>query len=133
MCESVQDSEVYGRGYADKEKIKKHYHYEVQHGEELSDVYNSFKYALLPSILVNSQRLSEVTACGCIPIVYDARNFMVEENSWDDHCLFFHSKNDIATIVNEHLEPVKNPSEIAEELSYTNLVKKMLHIMRERL
>ena len=133
MCECIDDSEVYGRNFEDKKLIKDNYKYEIKHGEELANIYNSFKYALVPSILVNSQRLSEVSACGCIPVVYDAQHFTVEDNRWEDYCLFFSSKEELSNIVNNNLKPKLDASCISQELSYKNLVQRFIDIINQRI
>ena len=132
ICEnSPIPVEVYGRHWADNEKVAPYYKGELPHGEAVAEVYNSAKYAIISHPFdVNSQRLAEAAACGCIPVVYDCRHF-AEPPHWDDECLFFSSREQLHAQLDQ--KPKSNPVKIGETFTYDGLAKRVVDLLNQAL
>ncbi|MEE9339954.1 MAG: glycosyltransferase [Methylococcaceae bacterium] len=114
--------QIYGRYWNKKVNVKKYFQGELAHGIDVAKVYKSAKYALVSHPFeINSQRLAEVAACGCIPIVYDCRD-IAEKPFWEDHCLFFKTQDDLNKILEAKVMPKKPPETIAEYFTYQQAV-----------
>lgn len=114
--------EVYGRYWDQDPLVAPFYQGELRHGVEVADVYRSAAYALVSHPFeINSQRLVEVAACGCIPVVYDCRD-VAEPPHWDEFCLFFKTAEDLKNIIENRLVPAKSPLLLAQNFTYTAAV-----------
>lgn len=94
--EMAFDVDIYGRFWEQYDWAQPFFRGELDHGPMLASVYNEATYALVaqPTAL-QSQRLLEIAACGTTPVVYDMR-YWVEEPHWDEHCLWYRTKKDLA-------------------------------------
>ncbi|MBF0381748.1 MAG: hypothetical protein HQL69_12060, partial [Magnetococcales bacterium] len=116
--------EIYGRGWDEYPTIKPYFKGEVEHGPKVAALYNQAKYALSSSpYVVDSQRLSEIAACGVIPIMYDARPF-AQKPHWDDECLWFNSQDEFNDCFTK--SPKNSPAIIAETNSYDTFAKRII-------
>lgn len=121
--------EVYGRWWENDPIIRPHFKGEVPHGEEIARIYNSAKYALVVHpFVIQSQRLSEAGACGCIPLVYDCRH-IAEQPHWDDHCLFFKSKDQLFAALKQEITP--KPEDFIAEYSFDSFAEKIIEQIQE--
>lgn len=123
------ESEVYGYYWDFDEDISPHYQGPIEHGEKLADLYRTTKYALVVSdVLVTSQRLIEVIACGCIPIVYDSREYCNYDNEFD--LIYFKTEQELNDILSKGVDQASLPA--IEHYTYSHMVKKLLgHISLE--
>lgn len=119
LCQtSTLPVEVYGRYWDRDPWVAPFYHGELQHGVEVADAYRSAAYAIVSHPFeINSQRLAEVAACGCIPLVYDCRD-IAEKPHWDDYCLFFKTAEELKNIIESQAKPAKSPLVLAENFTY---------------
>lgn len=118
--------EIYGRHWAEDADVAAHFRGELRHGEAVATVYRSAKYALVcHPFEINSQRLAEAAACGCIPIVYDCRA-IAEAPHWDEHCLFFKTRDDLHRLLQNQAQPPRQPSELAEHFTYRAAVDQFI-------
>lgn len=132
LCEQSDiPVEIYGRGWEYDPIIQAHFKGELPHGKDVAEVYNSASHALIciPEF-INSQRLFEIAACGCIPVVYDSRN-EAEEPHWNEECLFFKTREQLHQCI--HQKPLKNPVGIAEQFTYENMAKSIIQIINATL
>lgn len=110
--------EVYGRYWDQDSAVAPFYRGELTHGQAVADVYRGARYALVcHPFEINSQRLAEVAACGCIPVVYDCRD-VAEPPHWDEYCLFFKTAEDLHNILAQRLQPAKAPEGLADLFTY---------------
>ncbi|MDH5731419.1 MAG: hypothetical protein OEZ58_20730 [Gammaproteobacteria bacterium] len=116
--------EIYGRYWEKDPQVTPHYKGELPHGEEVAATYNSAEYALVTALpsQVNTQRLAEAVACGCIPVINDVRAH-VEQPHWDRQCLYFSSKHELFNALS--LKPLGDPLEIATSFSYQKFAKRL--------
>jgi hypothetical protein len=128
--ESDYTIEVYGKGWECYEEVVPFYKGVVEYGKELADIYNSATYALAPhSIYILQQRTLESSACGCIPIVYDIRDF-VPKPHYNEAIEYFKTQDDLANILKQ--EPKKKEfSSLLEENSYKTFVKRMVELIKK--
>ncbi len=125
ICEQSKiPVEIYGRGWDYDPVISQHFKGELPHGKDVAKAYNSASHSLvcIPEF-INSQRLFEISACGCIPIVYDSRE-EAEKPHWEDECLFFKTKNQLFQCLLD--SPIKNPITIASQFTYENMAKSII-------
>jgi glycosyltransferase involved in cell wall biosynthesis len=128
--QSEYSIEVYGKGWERYEEVVPFYKGVVKYGKDLADIYNSATYALAPhSIYMLQQRTLEASACGCIPILYDIRDF-VEETHYDEALEYFKTEKDLATILSQEAKK-KEFSRLLEENSYKTFVKKMVALIQK--
>lgn len=114
--------EIYGRYWDNDPEVKQYYHGELAHGADVANIYKSAKYAVVSHPFeINSQRLVEVAACGCIPVVYDCRD-IAEQPHWDDYCLFFKNQEDLRRIFATGATPKLNPKMLAENFTCKHAV-----------
>lgn len=127
LCENTAiPVEIYGRYWDNDPVVKNYYKGELAHGADVAAVYKKAKYALVSHPFeINSQRLAEVAACGCIPIVYDCRD-IAEKPHWDDYCLFFKNQDDLNKILASRAVPKKSPNIIAESFTYQHAVESFI-------
>ncbi len=126
----LMDIEVYGRCWEQNEIVRPFFKGPVVHGSGLADLYNSARYALVPQgFWIQSQRLAEVTACGCIPLLFDCRE-MAEEPHWNDESLFYKTSDDLRACLTR--EPVGDPREIAREMTYLRFARRIIDLVEAR-
>ena len=122
------DVEIYGRGWEYHPVISQYFKGEVANGPDVAALYNQAKYALSASpYVVDSQRLSEIAACGAIPVMYDARPF-AEKPHWDDECLWFDSKESFNACFER--QPVNDPITIAKTNSYDAFAQRIMQLVK---
>lgn len=120
--------DVYGRYWDQDAEVLPYYRGELQHGEAVADVYRAARYALVcHPFEINSQRLAEVAACGCIPVVYDCRD-VAEPPFWDDYCLFFKTAEELQNILRQCLQPAKPPEGLAEQFTYRAAARRLIDL-----
>lgn len=123
--------EVYGRNWERNEKISPYFKGELAHGADVARVYNEAKYGICVNpMTIKSQRLSEISACGCIPVVYDARSFP-EPPYWDDECLFFSTQEELRSCFQR--TPKNDPIQIAMQSSFDHFAKRIIAKVHEHL
>ncbi len=123
--------EIYGRNWERNEIISPYFKGELLHGADVARVYNEAKYGFCVNPLaIRSQRLSEISACGCIPIVYDARSCS-EPPYWDKECLFFSTPGELESCF--HRTPENDPIQIATQSSFDYFAKRMIAKVQEHL
>lgn len=131
LCSNTDmEVEIYGRHWDYSPEVRPFYKGELPHGKAVAEVYNQAEYALvsLPEE-VNSQRLAEAAACGCIPLVFDTRHH-AEPPFWDNQCLFFKTREELMAAIGQR--PVNSPTAIAEANTYTSLARKLVEIVSDR-
>jgi tetratricopeptide (TPR) repeat protein len=118
--------EVYGRLWEQNPLVAPFFKGELTHGPMVAKVYNEAKYAVAATHrTVNSQRLSEIAACGCIPVVFDERSYPdVETPHWDDECLFYRTKDELMDCIGR--SPKNDPQIIGDAYSYDNFADKLI-------
>ncbi|MBF0445476.1 MAG: hypothetical protein HQL68_07790 [Magnetococcales bacterium] len=120
--------EIYGRGWDDHPIISPYYKGPIEHGPKIAKLYNETKYALSASpYVVDSQRLSEICACGAIPIMYDARPFAPQPH-WDDECLWFNSQEEFNNCFTQ--KPRNSPDVIAQTNSYDAFADRIIRFIK---
>ena len=132
LCsQNILPFELYGRGWNDSELTKSHNHGEVEHGKAVADIYRQAKFALvnLPWE-VESQRLAEIIACGCIPIVYDARKY----SDYIDYLglLYYKTQDELLDILNRH-EQINHLPDLPEKFTYSYLAKNIINLTKDKI
>jgi len=124
LCQnSTLPVEIYGRYWEQDPLVAPFFRGELPHGVEVAEAYRSATYALVSHPFeINSQRLAEVAACGCIPVVYDCRD-VAEPPHWDDYCLFFKTEEDLKNIIDNRLRPAKSPLLLSQHFTYDAAVE----------
>ena len=118
--------EVYGRTWELNPIVSPYFKGEVSHGPDVAKLYNEARYALSASpYIIDSQRLSEISACGAIPVMYDARPFALKPH-WDDECLWFHSQEMFNSCFER--KPPNDPAIIAKTNSYDAFAERIISI-----
>lgn len=128
MCEMLPaagiEVEVYGRYWDRDPLVAPFFRGEVSHGEALADLYRQSRYSLVCHPFdLGSQRLVEVAACGCIPVVHDCRA-IAEKPHWDDQCLYFSTPNSLVEVLADR--PVLDPMPITAERTYLHFARTIL-------
>ncbi|MBF0454445.1 MAG: tetratricopeptide repeat protein [Magnetococcales bacterium] len=119
------DVEVYGRGWQHNPITAPFFKGELSHGEDVATVYNSAQYAVSASpYVVDSQRLTEIAACGAIPVMFDARPF-AQKPHWDEECLWFHNQEQFNRCFTRR--PKKDPAIIGKTNSYDAFAQRILN------
>ncbi|MBF0424498.1 MAG: glycosyltransferase [Magnetococcales bacterium] len=120
--------EIYGRYWESNPIVRPFFKGEVEHGKNLANVYGQARYGLNanPSTVL-SQRLVEMAACGCVPVVVDDRK-NAEPPHWDEHCLFFPGRDALRACLQTH--PQQDPKAIAQAYSYDAFVQRIVGIVR---
>ncbi|WP_229427588.1 glycosyltransferase family protein [Methylomonas fluvii] len=125
--------EVYGRYWDQDAAVAPFYRGELPHGDAVAEVYRSARYALVcHPFEINSQRLAEAAACGCIPVVYDCRD-VAEPPYWDDYCLFFKTADQLRNILHKRLQPAKAPEGLAAQFTYRAAAERLIELSDLRL
>ncbi|MEO5363208.1 MAG: hypothetical protein H7838_06240 [Magnetococcus sp. DMHC-8] len=133
LCELSDEIEVevFGHRWESNAAVRPFYKGILPHGPAVAGVYNEARYVLVPHPFdLRSQRLTEVSACGAIPIVYDCR-YRAEEPHWDDHCLWYRTKEEMRACLTG--EPAASPRALCHGRSYTEFAKRILTIIESRL
>ena len=124
QCSDSTYIDVYGRGWETNPIVAPFFRGEVKHGPAVADIYNGAKYALVShGFSINSQRLSEATACGAIPLVYDCRALSAPPH-WDNEMLPYHSLATLRAQIGK--VPVSDPRAIASYATYDKFAKRIL-------
>ncbi|MBF0137254.1 MAG: tetratricopeptide repeat protein [Magnetococcales bacterium] len=121
--------EIYGKGWENMPVVAPYFRGEVPHGPAVAAIYNQARYALaVHQQMVKSQRLAEISACGCIPVLFDDR-VNAELPHWDDEILFFKSKVGLRDCLRQ--EPKNDPTTIAQAYSYDEFAMRILRMVEE--
>ena len=127
LCEhSPIPVEVYGRGWDKNYVVAPYWKGDVEQVSEVARVYNSATYALdCQRGGLHTQRLAELTACGCIPVVYDNRAVLQEDaHKWDDEILFFSTPETLKEQLIQH--PDADWYAIGVDMSYDRFAKRIV-------
>lgn len=124
--------EVYGTDtWLNNPEVVPYYKGLLPYGEEMSKVYNSAKYSICAHPKYKyQQRIFEISACGSIPIVYDCP-LMSEQFDHDDNILTFSTLSELEECIGK--TPKKDPRQIAEDISYKNMVNTITDIVNKTL
>ncbi len=116
--------EIYGRFWDENPVIAPFYRGEIPHGEELARIYCSARYSISGIALqTQTQRLAEIGACGCIPLVFDFRH-CAEPPFWEDECIFFQSPSAILDVLGQEKETY--PERFIQHYSYLDFARRIL-------
>lgn len=119
--------EIYGRHWEIYPETKKYFKGELNHGQDLIDVYSSAKYALAPHAdCIIQQRTLEAIFCGCQPILYDCRA-LDDSNTYENCLIYFRSKEELLKSFTKTNE--ENFEEFKKDFSYKKFVDKILNIV----
>lgn len=133
MCEvSPIPVEVYGDDtWLDNPIVAKKFKGKLAYGDEVRVAYNSAKYFLVsqPKYLRN-QRLFEGVACGCTPVVYDCRPYD-DPPHYNDEILYFNSKAQMKTTLEEVKETKADPKNILNNNRYKDLAHKLIFMVKQ--
>ncbi|MCF6330052.1 MAG: hypothetical protein L3I99_00715 [Sulfurimonas sp.] len=124
--------EIYGWGWEQYDEIKDNYKGILAYGEDISKVYNSAKYTLVLGGYALQQRTLESAASGCIPLIYDSRNYNKgdeNETCFKESLVFFTKPDEITSLVETKHNLDLNC--IVKANSYTSFAEKMLNIINE--
>jgi len=135
MCQQLPSKgievAVYGRYWRDDAVVAPYFLGEITHGEALADQYRASRFALVcHPFEMNSQRLVEVAACGCTPVVYDCRR-VADRPHWDEQCLFFKTPKELSELFDGEL-PVRDPAPIVAGKTYLDFAQRILRQHRAR-
>ena len=120
--------EIYGNDWETNPKVRKFHKGYIAHGADLASLYRTTKYALVTHPFeINSQRLAEVCASGCIPIVYDCTHSSYEPH-WRDELTFYKTKAELKDCLER--QRGRPAPKIGEYFSYVNFAKKIIDRVR---
>jgi len=124
LCQcSFVKVKIYGRYWNDNPITAPYYAGEVEHGEPLAKIYQESMYAIsCQREEITNQRLLEIAACDCMPIVYDARE-AAESPHWDNECLFFKTQAELYKCLEN--KPKASPVSIAEKNTYSHFARRL--------
>ncbi|MBF0425433.1 MAG: hypothetical protein HQL66_06415 [Magnetococcales bacterium] len=133
LCELAPELEweveIYGRHWDELPIVAPYFRGELPHGAAVAALYNEARYALAAHPqMVKSQRLAEVSACGCLPVLFDDRRH-AEGPLWEDEILFFKTKADLRACLSR--EPKSDPTVIARAYTYDALARRILQLAAE--
>ncbi|MBF0311465.1 MAG: tetratricopeptide repeat protein [Magnetococcales bacterium] len=121
--------EVYGRFWDRNPIVAPFFKGEIRHGADLAALYGQARYGLnAHQATILSQRLVEMAACGCVPLLNDDRA-NAEPPHWEEHCLFFRNAGELLQRLKTR--PPGDPRDIAQAYSYETLAKRILKWMGE--
>jgi len=121
--------ELYGSGWDKIPHLKKFHKGELEYGEDVAKVYNSAKYSLTGDLnYFYQQRLLEISASGTIPLVYSV-NLENQPFEHKDNVLLYSTKEELLNNLTK--TPKKDSRQIAQEISFEKMAKKMLDIAKE--
>jgi hypothetical protein len=127
--------EIYGYRWenSNNEQVISKYKGKVQR-EDLNALYNSVKYVLAASgQVINTQRLGEIIYSGAIPVIYDSRDISDEDETWDEECLYFKTKEELDYILDNKIEPKQyRTKKILDYFSYDSFINTILNQINQR-
>ncbi len=128
LCQAAQSAkipvEIYGRAWELDPVVAPFCRGEISHGDAVVEIYRSAKYALVPhAFSINSQRLAEVGACGCIPIIYDCRHD-ADPPFWPETALYFHTQAELENCL--RAERPTFPDRFSAFFDYRNFARRIL-------
>ncbi|HEX3133737.1 MAG TPA: hypothetical protein VHX44_09180 [Planctomycetota bacterium] len=116
--------EIYGREWQRDPVVAPFFKGELPQGKPIADLYRRARWALvLHPELINHQRLGEVGACGCIPLVYDCRH-QADGPFWEDQALYFRTQAQLRTAL-EH-RPTIDAQAFGEFFDYANFARRIV-------
>ncbi len=125
LCEK-HEIDLYGYNWEIclNENIRKNFKGSIEKAK-LNNLYNSAKYVLAASgQVINTQRLGEMAHAGAIPVIYDSRGLTDEDETWEDECLYFKTKEELEYILDNNIKPKKYMSKrMLEYFTYDNFFK----------
>ncbi|MBF0380960.1 MAG: hypothetical protein HQL69_08075 [Magnetococcales bacterium] len=124
------DVEVYGRFWESNPIVAPYFKGILPHGPKLAKLYNGAKYGISAIHRhINSQRLVELSACGCIPVVFDQRSYReAEPPYWVDECLYFNTKDELKECIG--LTPKNDAKTISQAYSYDQFAKNIITLLK---
>lgn len=135
LCEltTPEQTTIYGEGWDHDPVIRPFWRGAVPQGPPVAAIYRETQYALVchPGDLY-SQRILEVSACGCIPVIYDCRPNAPEPLAWDPgRALWFRTREQLRECLQQR--PAMDPVRITDGGSYDHLAKRMVAEMQREL
>ncbi|MBF0380799.1 MAG: tetratricopeptide repeat protein [Magnetococcales bacterium] len=127
MADSLDyEVEVYGRWWDENPVTAPFFKGELPHGPKVAEVYNQAKYAISAmNRSINSQRVAEIAACGCIPVLLDERGYpQSEKPHWNDECLYYRTKEELKNCFVK--TPKNDPKIIAKNYTYDSFAEKII-------
>ncbi len=116
--------EVYGYGWENDPLVVPFFRGPVAHGAALADLYRSVSHALIThAFLINHQRLGEVGACGCIPLIWDCRA-VAEAPHWDAEALYFSDQSSLYAALARTVPT--HPERFRDHFSYRHFAQRIL-------
>jgi len=125
--------EIYGYGWEDNSIVKPYFKGILNHGEDISKVYNSATYGYCPGGYILMQRTLECAFSQTIPLVLDVRADKQDEydKRVEESLEIFHIK-DLESILEKEVKD-KNFDYIKERYGYEYFIKKCLNIIKKEL
>ncbi|HAT51463.1 MAG: hypothetical protein HQL07_17255 [Nitrospirae bacterium] len=127
LCQSSPiPVEVYGLFWDQDPVVRPYWRGVVEHGPDLYRIYQSARYAMeAQGTALHTQRLAEMSLCGCIPVVYDCRKFVVDSpHLWDDEILFFRTEAELRDRLTK--APMGDPGKIGSAMTYERFVQRLV-------
>ncbi len=129
LAENIE-VEIYGRGWGNDPIVSSFFKGEIEHGDDLAELYSSAKYALISSgMTVHLTRLGEATACECIPVIFDIRE-VSNPPFWEKSALYFRTAKDLYKCL--QTEPLGSVLPIAHAMSYKRFVQRIIKLLSEK-
>ncbi|MBF0137369.1 MAG: tetratricopeptide repeat protein [Magnetococcus sp. DMHC-1] len=135
LCELTTDLpwevDIHGRFWKEIPEVAPFHRGELADAPAVAAVYNQARYALATHTrLMHTRRLAELSACGCIPVVYDHRPY-VDPPHWEDALLYFRTRDTLRDCL--HRQPRQDPSILAHTLSSDTLAQRILAWVKKEL
>jgi len=116
--------EIYGRDWQRDPLVAPYFKGELPQGRPIAELYRSARWALvLHPELINHQRLGEVGACGCIPLVYDCRH-QADGPFWEDQALYFRTPAQLRAALEQR--PTIAAQAFGEFFDYANFARRII-------
>jgi len=126
------DFELYGYGWDTDKTLQRYNKGVLNQGKDISKVYNKSKFALVSGGYILQQRTLEAAASGSIPVVLDVRhNSSSYDKSFESAMLFFNTPKDLTELLKTNRD--FNFNELVKSHSYSNLIKKIISIVEEKI
>ncbi|MBF0285266.1 MAG: hypothetical protein HQL51_12510 [Magnetococcales bacterium] len=133
QCADLIDVEIYGRGWEEDPVVRPFFKGPLPHGAAVADLYRHSRFALVPHPYdLQSQRLAEAAACGCIPVVFDCRSLAAPPH-WEDHCLWFRTREELRRVLQAGEVPAADPVGVAAGRTYDVFARRILAEIHQRL
>ncbi|MBF0283322.1 MAG: hypothetical protein HQL51_02580 [Magnetococcales bacterium] len=131
QCRDGVEVEIHGHTW-ERDPLVRPFHQGIApHGAAVAQIYQRARYALVPHPFdLQSQRMMEVAACGCIPVVYDCRPLAAPPH-WDDHALWFNSPESLRACLGR--APQADPAAIAQGQTYDHAAAVIESVVQKRL